>query len=97
MPPRWGAVVSAVALLAMMTPACSVPGGVTGDEGGGSIGADAERFCGSYRLYSGGRRLARDETPMAEVLRSGRPIHGAEAIVERPDGSVTLARSPLAK
>lgn len=51
------------------------------------IGDDTERFCGSYRLYFGGRQVGRDETPMAEVLRSGQAIHGAEGIVERPDGS----------
>ncbi len=51
------------------------------------IGDDTEPFCGSYKLYFGGRRIERDETPMATVLRSGQPIHGAEGVVERPDGS----------
>ena len=50
-------------------------------------GDDAELFCGSHRLYFGGREIARDETPMAEVLRTGEPVHGAEGTVERPDGS----------
>ncbi len=51
------------------------------------IGDDSERYCGSYRLYLGGRLVARDESPMAEVLRTGIGISEAEAQVERPDGS----------
>src|SRR5689334_21837043 len=35
------------------------------------IGDDTERYCGSYKLYFGGRSIARDETPMAAVLRTG--------------------------
>jgi PAS domain S-box-containing protein len=53
-----------------------------------AIGEEAERFCGSYRLYGlDGRLIRRDETPMAQALRTGTPISGAEAAVERPDGS----------
>lgn len=51
------------------------------------IGDDSEKYCGSYRLYTGGRRIRRDETPMATVLRTRAPVHGVEARVERPDGS----------
>ncbi|HUI96524.1 MAG TPA: PAS domain S-box protein [Xanthobacteraceae bacterium] len=51
------------------------------------LGDDSERYCGSYRLYFDGRAIARDETPMAAVLRTGRPVHGVEGKVERPDGS----------
>jgi PAS domain S-box-containing protein len=51
------------------------------------LGDDTERFCGSYKLYFGGREISRDETPMAHALRTGEPVHGAEGIVERPDGS----------
>ena len=51
------------------------------------IGDDAEKFCGSHKLYFGGRPVSRDETPMASVLRTGRPVRCADARVERPDGS----------
>src|SRR3954469_2994864 len=51
------------------------------------IGSDSEKYCGSHRLYFGGRQISREETPMAEVLRTGRPVRGAEGVVERPDGS----------
>ncbi|MFS8056688.1 PAS domain S-box protein [Rhizobium sp. BR 317] len=51
------------------------------------IGDDSEKYCGSYRLYTDGRRIRRDETPMATVLLTRTPVHGAEARVERPDGS----------
>jgi len=43
-------------------------------------------WCGSLRLYWPDERPMRhDECPMAETLRSGRPIRGT-AIAERPDG-----------
>jgi two-component system, chemotaxis family, CheB/CheR fusion protein len=46
------------------------------------------QFCGSWKLYwPDGRPMAHDECPMAETLRSGRPVRGAEAICERPDGT----------
>jgi len=57
------------------------------------IGDDAERFCGSYRLYSlNGQVIRRDETPMAQALRTGVPVDGGEAVVERPDGTRIAAR-----
>jgi PAS domain S-box-containing protein len=51
------------------------------------LGDDSERFGGSHQLYLGGRPVARDETPMACVLRSGVAVHGVEGRIERPDGS----------
>jgi PAS domain S-box-containing protein len=51
------------------------------------IGDDSELFCGSYKLFFDGRLIAREETPMAEVLRTGIPIRGVEGRVDRPDGS----------
>ena len=46
------------------------------------------KFCGSWRLYrSDGTPLPHDECPMAMALRLRKPIRGAEAIVERPDGT----------
>lgn len=55
------------------------------------IGDDAELFCGSYKLYFGGREISRAETPMAVAMRSGEPIHGVEGLVERPDGTTVWA------
>ncbi len=51
------------------------------------IGDESELFCGSYRLFFDGRLISREQAPMAEVLRTGTPIGGVEARVERPDGS----------
>jgi PAS domain S-box-containing protein len=52
------------------------------------IGDDAERFCGSYKLYAlDGKLIRREETPMAHALRTGNPVTGAETAVERPDGT----------
>jgi PAS domain S-box-containing protein len=51
------------------------------------IGDDSEKYCGSYRLFFNGCLTARDETPMASVLRSGMPVREAQGKVERPDGT----------
>lgn len=57
-----------------------------------SIGDDTELFCGSFKLYDlGGGGIRREETPMAYVLRTGEPVHGREAVVERPDGTRIFA------
>ncbi|WP_249147406.1 PAS domain-containing protein [Bradyrhizobium jicamae] len=55
------------------------------------IGDDSELFCGSYKFYFADRPVSRQRTPMAEVLRTGIPIRGAEGRVERPDGSFIWA------
>lgn len=48
----------------------------------------ADRWCGSWRLYRpDGTPLSHDQCPMAICLRRGRPVHGGEAIAERPDGT----------
>lgn len=50
------------------------------------VGSSA--WCGSWRLYwPDGRPMAHDECPMAIALKEKRPISGAEAIAERPDGT----------
>ncbi|MBF9235289.1 PAS domain S-box protein [Microvirga sp. BT350] len=62
----------------------------------------AEQWCGSNRLYKpDGTPMPHDESPMALALKEHRPIQGAEAIAERPDGGrvpflayVTLLRDP---
>jgi PAS domain S-box-containing protein len=51
------------------------------------VGDDTELFCGSYKLYFGGRQISRAETPMAHVIRTGEAVQGAQGIIERPDGS----------
>lgn len=51
-------------------------------------GDSDEKFCGSYRLYlPDGTFLPHGETPMAEVLRTGKPAQNKEVVIERPDGS----------
>jgi PAS domain S-box-containing protein len=48
----------------------------------------SDEFCGSWKLYrTDGTDLPHSECPMAIALREQRPIHGAEAIAERPDGT----------
>lgn len=50
-------------------------------------GDPGQRFCGAYRLLQAdGRPLAGRRTPMAEVLRTGRPARDLELLVERPGG-----------
>lgn len=45
-------------------------------------------WCGSWRLYwPDGRPMPHNECPMAVTLRTGRPVVGAEAFAERPDGT----------
>jgi len=47
-----------------------------------------DQWCGSWRLYwPDGRPLPHDECPMAVALKEGRPVHGIEAVAERPDGT----------
>jgi len=45
-------------------------------------------WCGSWRLYwPDGTPMAHDECPMAVTLKTGKPVRGAEAVAERPDGT----------
>ena len=47
-----------------------------------------QHWCGSWRLYHpDGTPMRHDECPMATALREGRPVRGAEAVAERPDGT----------
>ncbi len=51
-----------------------------------TLGSD--EWCVTWRLYHpDGRPLPHDECPMAVALKENRPIRGAEAIAERPDGT----------
>jgi PAS domain S-box-containing protein len=48
------------------------------------------QWCGSWKLFwPDGRPLPHDQCPMAVTLKEGRPVHGLEAIAERPDGTRT--------
>jgi len=47
-----------------------------------------ERFCGAQRLYrANGTALRHEEHPIAQTIRKGVAIEGAEMLMERPDGS----------
>jgi PAS domain S-box-containing protein len=47
-----------------------------------------DEWCVSWRLYwPDGRPMPHDECPMAVALKENRAIRGAEAILERPDGT----------
>lgn len=47
-----------------------------------------DEWCVTWKLYwPDGSPLAHNECPMAIALRENRPIRGAEAVAERPDGA----------
>jgi PAS domain S-box-containing protein len=47
-----------------------------------------DKWCVSWKLFHpDGTPLAHDECPMAVALEEQRPVRGAEAVAERPDGS----------
>jgi PAS domain S-box-containing protein len=47
-----------------------------------------DMWCVTWRLYNtDGTLLPHDQCPMAVALKENRPVRGAEAIAERPDGS----------
>jgi len=47
-----------------------------------------DEWCVSWRLYSvDGQPLPHDQCPMAVALKENRAVRGAEAILERPDGT----------
>jgi len=49
---------------------------------------NSDQWCGSWRLYHpDGTPMPHDQCPMAVALRERLPMHGHEAIAERPDGS----------
>lgn len=57
-----------------------------------SIGVTGEQFCGSYRLRRPDHTPIRhDESPMAEVLRTGLPVRNAEVVIEKPHGPFVAA------
>jgi PAS domain S-box-containing protein len=52
-----------------------------------AIGKDM--WCGSWKIFSpeDGSPVELDTCPMAVCLKEGRPVYGAEIVVQRPDGS----------
>jgi PAS domain S-box-containing protein len=51
-----------------------------------TLGAD--EWCVTWKLYNtDGAPLPHDQCPMAQALKENRPIRGAEAVAERPDGT----------
>src|ERR1041385_3528566 len=63
-----------------------------------SLGHAAELFSGALQHHVGGRPVSRDEGPLATVLRSRLPVRGAEAEIERPDGTrvrITTHAAPV--
>ncbi|MFC4726918.1 PAS domain-containing sensor histidine kinase [Coralloluteibacterium thermophilus] len=57
----------------------------------------SDRWCVTWKLYwPDGTPMPHDACPMATTLREGRPVLGAEAIAERPNGSrVPFAPYPM--
>jgi PAS domain S-box-containing protein len=48
----------------------------------------SDRWCVTWKLFHpDGTPMPHDECPMAVALREGRPVLGAEAMAERPDGT----------
>jgi PAS domain-containing protein len=50
-----------------------------------------DRWCVTWRLHTeGGAYLPHEQCPMAVAIRERRPIRGAVAVAERPDGTRVL-------
>lgn len=48
----------------------------------------SDQWCVTWKLYHpDGTPLPHDQCPMAIALKEGRPVRGAEAVAERPDGT----------
>ena len=53
--------------------------------------AGQDRWCVTWRLHTeGGALLPHEECPMAVAIRERRPVRGAVAVAERPDGTRVL-------
>lgn len=63
------------------------------------LGDPTEQYSPAFRRFGPhGERLAFDATPVAVALRTGKPVVGAELVIERPDGSrvpVLMNAAPL--
>lgn len=52
-----------------------------------AIPSEQTRFCGAHRFRPDGEPLPFAETPMAELLTTGRAVCDREVMFERPDGT----------
>jgi PAS domain S-box-containing protein len=51
-------------------------------------GSAGGAYCGAWKAYRlDGEPISPDESPMAELLASGKRVRGRELMIERPDGS----------
>jgi PAS domain S-box-containing protein len=47
-----------------------------------------QRWCGTWKiLLIDGTEVPHDQCPMAVAIQTGQPVHGIEAVAERPDGT----------
>ena len=54
----------------------------------GRVPQPGDMWCVTWKLYNtDGTPLPHDQCPMAVALKEGRPVRGAEAVAERPDGT----------
>ena len=57
------------------------------------LNSDEDKFGGSVRLQAlDGTEIPLSECPMALAVKTGKPFHDAEVVIERPDGSRIIAR-----
>lgn len=74
-------VTDAEGIVTYFNPACA---GFTGRTP--AVGKD--RWCVTWKLYTdSGDFLPHDQCPMAEAIKTRRPIRGMTAVAERPDGT----------
>jgi PAS domain S-box-containing protein len=51
------------------------------------LNSPSQRYCGSHKIFlPDGTQVPRSDCPMVEALRTGTPVDGLEAVIERPDG-----------
>lgn len=60
-----------------------------------------EKWCGALRLFwPDGRPMRHAESPMAQALKTGKPIRNVEVLLERPDGkriAILPSATPILK
>jgi PAS domain S-box-containing protein len=62
----------------------------------GREASPADRFSGAYRLrHRDGSPMPHDQSPMAEVLRTGETLQDVEYIVEQPGGTQLTVRATV--
>ena len=62
----------------------------------GRDGAPTDRYSGAHRLrHRDGSTMPHDQSPMAQVLRTGETLQDVEYIVEQPDGTLLTIRATV--